>query len=159
MQDCLPDTRAARQRPCPDPVSVMLLFPLSCGCGRQSLDERLQQELVQQGFSDKFMFSPGPNRRGHPAKLFPKHAVSSSYVPPEVPPAPPAPTHVPATGSSDSPSDPRPDAPAHAVDPGVEADGKPPGEHIQAWASQCYSLFQVMLTLRRTSTDWMKGVV
>ncbi len=69
-----------------DPVLTLCLAccssPDSCGCGRQSLEERLQQELVQQGFSDTFMFSPGPNRRGHPAKLFPKHSVSRSYVPP-----------------------------------------------------------------------------
>ena len=35
---------------------------------------------------------------------------------------------MPAPGNSDSPSDspPRPDAPAHAVDPGADADGNPP---------------------------------
>ncbi len=75
-----------------DPVLTLCLAccssPDSCGCGRQSLEARLQQELVSLGFSDKFMFTPRPNRRGHPAKLFPTHSVSSSYVPPVAPPAP-----------------------------------------------------------------------
>ena len=69
-----------------DPVITLCLSccssPDSCGCGRQSLEDKLQQELIAQGYSESFMFSPGPHRHGAPAKLFPKHSVSSSYVPP-----------------------------------------------------------------------------
>ena len=50
----------------------------------------MQQELIAQGYSESFMFSPGPHRHGAPAKLFLKHSVSSSYVPLEAPPAMPA---------------------------------------------------------------------
>ena len=47
--------------------------------------------------------SSGPYRKGSPAEVFPEHSVSSSYVPPVVPPAHAAPIHIP---TPDVPADP-----------------------------------------------------
>ena len=74
-----------------DPVLIVNLSccasPSSCGCGRQSVEACIQQELVNRGFSKDFLFSPWPHTRGAPA-AFPFHSVSSSYVPPPAPAAP-----------------------------------------------------------------------
>ena len=126
-----------------DPVITMCLAccsnPDSCGCGRPSLEETLQQELIAQGYSESFMYSPGPSRHGVPAKLFPKHSVSSSYVPPEAPPAMPA-------APEPSPI-PEPDVPADSMPPAEEpgspfkhgprnAPAVPDDESVIAWVEQ-----------------------